>query len=693
MAQVDPAKIRNVAVVGHRGSGKTSLVEAILHTAGVKNRLGSVVDGTTAMDHDEDEIKRQMSISAGLAHAEWDKRKINLVDTPGEASFISEAMAALTVVEGSLIVVNAVSKVEVQTERVWRRAEQLGVARLVAVNMLDRERADFDEVMIALTDRFGDGVVAVGLPIGSEQGFHGIVDLAHMKAYTYADTSGRGAEIPIPEDMLAAVESARETFVERVAESSDELIEKFLEGEEITLEEVLAALKSGVAEGRLSPVVPVSATKNIGTDDLLRMVEFALPSPSRAGSRTVPLADGSGETEVAADSAEPAALVIFKTISDQFSGRINFTKIVSGHIASDTQLLNPRTGDKERTGNILTVVGKDTKGAEEAGAGDIVALAKLKDTSTGDTLTDPARAVRFPAVEFPPPAISFAITAKIKGEEEKVSNALRRLGEEDPAMQFRYDAQTHEMIIAGTSQVHVEVILDKMKRRFGVEVDLHPPRVPYLETIRKASKAQGRHKKQTGGRGQFGDCWIEIEPLPRGGGFEFEDAIVGGSIPRGFIPAVEKGIVETMERGVIAGYTVVDVKVRLFDGSYHSVDSSEMAFKIAGSLAFNKAMEGAAPVLLEPVMNVEVIAPEGNMGDIMGDLSSRRGRPQGSESMGEMHAIRAQVPLAEMLTYAPQLRSMTGGRGSYTMEIDHYEEVPAHLTEKIVEEAKAAQEE
>lgn len=693
MAQVDPAKIRNVAVVGHRGSGKTSLVEAILHTAGVKNRLGSVVDGTTTMDHDEDEIKRQMTISAGLAHVEWDKRKINLVDTPGEASFISEAMATLTVVEGALMVVNAVSKVEVQTERVWRRAEQIGVARLVAVNMLDRERADYGEVLTALADRFGDGVVAVGLPIGSEHGFSGVVDVAYMKAYTYADASGKGSEIPIPDDMTEAVEAARETFVERVAESSDELIEKYLEGEELTLDELLAALKDGVAEGRLSPVVPVSATKNIGIDALLRMIEFALPSPARAGARMVPAADGEGEVEVAADPAAPAALMVFKTISDQFSGRINLAKIFSGHIASDSQLLNPRTGDKERTGNILTMVGKDTKGIDEAGAGDIVALAKLKDTATGDTLTDPARAVVFPPVEFPPPAISFAITAKAKGEEEKVSNALRRLGEEDPAMQFRFDTQTHEMIIAGTSQVHVEVILDKMKRRFGVEVDLHPPRVPYMETIRKPSKAQGRHKKQTGGRGQFGDCWIEIEPLPRGEGFLFEDAIVGGSIPRGFIPAVEKGIVETMERGVIAGYPVVDVKVRLFDGSYHTVDSSEMAFKIAGSLAFNKAMEGAAPVLLEPVMNVEVIAPEENMGDIMGDLSSRRGRPQGSESMGEMHAIRAQVPLAEMLTYAPQLRSMTGGRGSYTMDLDHYEEVPAHLTEKIVEEAKAAKEE
>ncbi|HZJ02358.1 MAG TPA: elongation factor G [Thermoleophilia bacterium] len=690
MAQVDPAKIRNVAVVGHRGSGKTSLVEAILYTAGAKNRLGSVVDGTTTLDHDEDEIKRQMSISAAMAHVEWDKRKINLVDTPGEASFINEAMATLTVVEGALIVVNAVAKVEVQTERLWRRALDLGVARLVAVNMMDRERADFEEVLTALADRFGDGVVPVALPIGKEQSFSGLVDLVHMKAYTYADSSGKAKEIPIPAELLEAATTARELLVERVAESADSLIEKFLEGEELTLEEILEALKAGAIEGRLSPVIPVSATKNIGIDRLLDMVEFGLPSPARVGARRVPLADGSGDVEVSPDPNGPAALFVFKTISDQFSGRINLAKVLSGHIASDSHLVNPRTGDKERTGNILTMQGKESKGIEEASAGDIIALGKLKDTSTGDTLADASLAVRLPSFEFPPPAISFAITAKTKGEEEKVANALKRLGDEDPAMQFRFDAQTHEMIIAGTSQMHVEVLLDKMKRRFGAEVDLHPPSVPYRETIRKTSTAQGRHKKQTGGRGQFGDCWIEIQPLPRGGGFEFEDAIVGGSIPRGFIPAVEKGVIETMDRGVIAGYSVVDVKVKLFDGSYHTVDSSEMAFKIAGSLAFAKAMEGAAPVLLEPVMNVEVIVPEANMGDIMGDLSSRRGRPQGSESMGEMHAIRAQVPLAEMLTYAPQLRSMTGGRGSYTMELDHYDEVPAHLTEKIVEDAKAA---
>lgn len=689
MALSDPAKIRNISVVGHRGAGKTSLIEALLFTAGVKNRLGAVVDGTTVMDHDEDEIKRQMTISAGLAHLDWAGAKLNLLDTPGEASFINEALGTLSVVEGVLMVVNAVTKVEVQTERVWKRAVDMGVSRVVAANMMDRERAYFGEALAALQARFGDGVVALGLPIGEEAGFHGVVDLLAMKAYVYSGGAGKGAEQPIPDELQAAAEEAREKLVDRVAEADDALLEKYLEGSELTQAEITSALQAAVAAGTVSPVLPVSATKNIGIDRLLEMA-LSVPSPAARGARTV-LAGTSGtdEVELPVDIAGSPALFVFKTIYDQFSGRVNLARIFSGKIATDSQLLNVRTAEKERTGNILLMTGKETKAIEEAGAGDIVALAKLKDTGTGDTLCDPAHPVRLPRYEFPPPAISFAITPKTRGDEEKVSNGLRRLGEEDPAMELRFDPQTKEMIISGTSQVHVEVILDKLKRRFGVEVELHPPQVPYRETIRKKATAQGRHKKQTGGRGQFGDCWIEVEPLPRSEGYQFEDAIFGGAIPRNFIPAVEKGIVEAMEHGVIAGFPVVDVKVKLFDGSYHNVDSSELAFKLAGGLAWNKAMQDASPVLLEPVMNVEVIAPEESMGDIMGDLSSRRGRPQGSESMGEMQVIRAQVPLAEMLSYAPQLRSMTAGRGSFTLEFDHYEEVPALLTEKIVAEAKA----
>ena len=689
MALVDPGKIRNVAVVGHRGAGKTSLVEALLFTAGAKNRLGTVMDGTTTMDHDEDEIKRQMTISAGLAHAEWARHKVNLVDTPGEASFITEALGTLPVVEAALVVVNAVTKVEVQTERLWKRARDMGVARITAVNMMDRERAYFGEAMEALKARFGGEAVAVALPIGEETGFKGVVDLIAGKAYTYSGTTGKGTEGPIPDDLKDAAAEAREALVDRVAESDDALLEKYLEGNELTQDEVAAALAGAIRSGAVCPVMPVCSTKNIGVDRLLELL-LAGPSPADVPERTaLEGSSGTGETKLATDADAPAALFVFKTIYDQFSGRVNLARVFSGKIATDSQLVNSRTGEKERTGNILLMQGKETKAIEEAGAGDIVALAKLKDTGTGDTLSDPARLVRFPRFEFPPPAISFAITPKTRGDEEKVSNGLRRLAEEDPAMELRFDSQTKEMLISGTSQVHVEVILDKLKRRFGVEVELHPPQVPYRETIRKKANAQGRHKKQTGGRGQFGDCWIEVEPRPRGEGYEFEDAIFGGSIPRNFIPAVEKGVVEAMEQGVVAGYPVVDVKVKLYDGSYHTVDSSELAFKLAGSLAWNKAMTEAMPVLLEPVMNVEVTAPEENMGDIMGDLSSRRGRPQGSESMGEMHVIRAQVPLAEMLTYAPQLRSMTGGRGSFTLEFDHYEEVPSHLTEKIVADAKA----
>jgi elongation factor G len=689
MALVDPAKIRNVAVVGHRGAGKTSLVEALLFTSGAKSRLGTVTDGTTATDHDEDEIKRQMTISAALAHADWAGYKVNLIDTPGEASFINESLASLPVVETALVVVNAVTKVEVQTERMWKRAKELGISRVIAVNMMDRERAYFNEALTAIRGRFGDEPIAIALPIGEEGNFRGLVDVLNMKAYAYSGGAVKATEGPIPADLQDAADEAHEKLVDRVAEADDALLEKYLEGTELTGDEIKQALRAAIAAGTFTPVLPVCATKNIGFDRLLEVL-LSAPSPLDGGQKTaLEGTAGTAEVKLATDAKAPAVLFVFKTIYDQFSGRVNVARVFSGKIATDSVLINARTGEKERTGNILLMQGKETKAIEDAGAGDIVALAKLKETGTGDTLSDPAHPAHLARYEFPPAAISFAITPKNRGEEEKVSNGLRRLGEEDPAMELRFDPQTHEMIISGTSQVHVEVILDKLKRRFGVEVELHPPQVPYRETIRKKSIAQGRHKKQTGGRGQFGDCWIEVEPLARSEGYKFEDAIFGGSIPRNFIPAVEKGIIEAMEHGVIAGYPVVDVKVKLTDGSYHAVDSSELAFKLAGGLAWNKAMTEAMPVLLEPVVNVEVTAPEENMGDIMGDLSSRRGRPQGSETVGEMHVIKAQVPLAEMLTYAAQLRSMTAGRGSFTLEFDHYEDVPAHLVEKIVADVKA----
>ncbi|OFW66203.1 MAG: hypothetical protein A2Y74_08075, partial [Actinobacteria bacterium RBG_13_63_9] len=498
------------------GAGKTSLVEAILYSAGAKNRLGSVMEGTTTLDHDEDEIKRQMSISAGLAHIDWASHKVNLIDTPGEASFISEALGALPVVEVALVVVNAVTKVEVQTERVWRRSKDLGVSRVVAVNMMDRERADFAEVLDTLRKRFGDEVVAIALPMGEEAGFKGVVDLIAMKAYSYPGTPVKGTEGAIPGDMQESAAKAREALIDRVAESDDALLEKYLDGQELSREEITSALRTALASGSVTPVVPVAATKNIGTDRLLEVL-VAGPSPLDRGERQVLKgASGTEEAKLKADAGAPTAVFVFKTIYDQFSGRVNLVRILSGKMATDTQLLNARANEKERTGNILLMQGKETKAIEEATAGDIVALAKLKEASTGDTLCDPAHIVRFPKYEFSPPAISFAITPKTRGDEEKVSNGLKRLGEEDPAMELRFDPQTKEMLISGTSQVHVEVILDKLKRRFGVEVELHPPQVPYRETIRKKATAQGRHKKQTGGRGQFGDCWIEVEPRPRG---------------------------------------------------------------------------------------------------------------------------------------------------------------------------------
>ena len=513
MALVDPAKIRNVAVVGHRGAGKTSLVEALLFTSGAKSRLGTVTDGTTATDHDEDEIKRQMTISAALAHADWAGHKVNLIDTPGEASFINESLASLPVVETALVVVNAVTKVEVQTERMWKRAKELGISRVIAVNMMDRERAYFGEALAAIQGRFGDEAIAIALPIGEEGNFRGLVDVLNMKAYTYAGGAAKATEGPIPADLQDAADEAREKLVDRVAEADDALLEKYLEGTELTDDEIKQALRAAIAAGTFTPVLPVCATKNIGLDRLLEVL-LSAPSPLDGGEKTaLEGTAGTAEVKLATDAKAPAVLFVFKTIYDQFSGRVNVARIFSGKIATDSVLVNARTGEKERTGNILLMQGKETKAVEEAGAGDIVALAKLKETGTGDTLSDPAHPSHLARYEFPPAAISFAITPKNRGEEEKVSNGLRRLGEEDPAMELRFDPQTHEMIISGTSQVHVEVILDKLKRRFGVEVELHPPQVPYRETIRKKAIAQGRHKKQTGGRGQFGDCWIEVEPL------------------------------------------------------------------------------------------------------------------------------------------------------------------------------------
>ena len=668
-------RIRNVALVGHRGSGKTSLHEALLFGAGAVNRLGSVVDGTTVSDADPDEKARQMSISATLSSFEWQQRKVNLIDTPGDSSFIADALGALRVCESAVFVVNAVMGVEVHTNRLWQRAAELDLARLVFVNMLDRERADFFRTLESLKSAFGQHVVATEIPIGSEHEVSGVIDLVDMKAFAY-DGAGREncKEIPIPDELQGRAQEYREKLMDEVSETSDALMERYLEGEEISHQEIVTALKDGTNHGALFPVTCGVVTRNLGTNRLLDAIVEDLPSPVKHGGLQV------GEVALEPVDDKELFAYVFKTRADPFAGRINLFRVYQGVMKQDSQVLNTRTHNKERIGQLVTFEGGHTGHTEAFGPGDIGAVAKLKETKAGDWLAARDEPIEMPSIKLPAPVMAFAIEPKSKGDEDKVFTALRRLQEEDPTIDLHRDPQTGEQIVAGLSQVHVEVIVERLKERFGAEVTLKPPRVPYQETIRGPAKAHGRHKKQTGGRGQFGDCHIEIEPLEPGEGFEFVNAIKGGVIPSGFIPAVEKGVQEAMQEGVVAGYPVKDVRVRLYDGSYHTVDSSEMAFKVAGSLAMKQALEQASPVLLEPIMLVTVNAPEDSVGDVIGDLNSRRGRPLGMEPVGAgMTDIKAEVPMSEMLAYAPDLRSITGGQGEFTMEFERYEEVPGHL--------------
>jgi elongation factor G len=685
MHQAD--RIRNVALVGHRGSGKTSLNEALLYQAGVVNRLGSVTEGSTASDADTDEQARQMSISASLSSFEWQERKINLIDTPGEPSFVADALGVMRVCESAIFVVNAVMGVEVTTTRLWQRAEELDLARMVFVNMLDRERADFFRTLDGLKAAFGAHVVATEIPIGDEHEVRGVIDLVDMKAYEY-DISDAPAtrdnckEIPIPDEQLAQAEEYREKLMDEVAEVHEDLMERYLDGEPISHEEIVDALKDGTNHGDIFPVVCGVATRNLATNRLLDAIVEDLPSPVKHGGLELP------EVTLTPDPDAELFAYVFKTKADPFAGRINFFRVYQGVMRPDNQVLNTRAHAKERIGTLLVPGGKDSGHADSFGPGDIGAVAKLKETRAGDWLAARDEPIAMPRIQLPQPVMAFAIEAKAKGDEDKVFTSLRRLQEEDPTIDLHRDMQTGDQIVAGLSQVHVEVIVDRLKERFGAEVTLKPPRVPYQETIRKPAKAHGRHKKQTGGRGQFGDCHIEIEPLD-GSGFEFVNAIKGGVIPHSFIPAVEKGCVEAMQHGAVAGYPVKGVRVRVHDGSYHSVDSSEMAFKMAGSIAMKQALEQAGAVLLEPIMLVTLSVPEDAVGDVIGDLNSRRGRPQGMEpELGGMTEVKAEVPMAEMLTYAPDLRSLTGGRGDYTMEFLRYEEVPAHLAQKVVDHAR-----
>jgi elongation factor G len=679
-------RIRNVALVGHRGSGKTSLHEALLFEAGAIGRIGTVADGNTVSDRDPDEQARRMSIAATLSSCEWHERKINLLDTPGEPSFVADALGALRVCEAAVFVVNAVMGVEVSTSRLWERAAELDIARMLFVNMLDRERADFYRALEQLKRAFGPHAVATEIPIGAEHEIEGVIDLVDMKAFRAQSTPERGAaeEIPIPAELQELAAEYREKLMDEVCEVSDTLMERYLEGEQISHQEIVDALKEGTNHGRIFPVVCGVATRNLGTTRLLDAIVEDLPSPVKHGAFTV------GEVQLAPVEDEPLYAFAFKTRADQFAGRINLIRVYQGVMRADSQVLNNHSHAKERIGQLLRYEGKEAVHVQELGPGDIGAVAKLKETRAGDWLAARDEPIEMPRLKLPAPVMAFAVAPKSRGDEDKVLASLHRLQEEDPTIELRRDQQTGEQIVAGLSQVHVEVIVERLRERFGVEVSLAPPRVPYRETIRQAAAARGRHKKQSGGRGQFGDCEIEIEPISgiaASNGFEFVDQIKGGVIPHSFIPAVEKGVREAMAAGVLGGYPVTGVRVRLIDGSHHSVDSSEIAFKLAGAHAMKQALHEADPALLEPVMRVTVSVPEACVGDVIGDLNSRRGRPQGMEPAGAMTEIRAEVPMAEMLDYAPDLRSITAGQGDYTLELLRYEEVPAHLAQKIVEQA------
>jgi elongation factor G len=680
--------IRNICMVGHGAAGKTSLTSAILFDSGAINRLGRVEDGNTVTDWDDEEIERKVSINCALAHCEWNKKKVNILDTPGYRPFLAETQLAVRAADAAVVLIDAVAGVEVQTEKVWEFASEYSLPAIIVINKLDRDNASSERSLASLEESFGRGAVPLQIPMGGEKDFEGVISLVANKAYRYArDGSGKFQEEEVPAEYKDELASKREKLIEMIAEGSDALMEKFFAEGTLDQADMVEGLKAGILQRTIFPVFYSSATLNIGIPQILDAVTDLLPSPATVAKAKGTDPESNQPVERAISSKEPYAAYVFKTIADPFAGRISLIKLYSGIMRSDSTYNNQTKGKSEKLGPLQVPQGKSMIPVGEVHAGDFFAVTKLKETTTGDTLCDPAKPIAFASVEIPEPSITFAIEPKSRGDEDKISNALARIIEEDAAIKYTRDPQTKQLLLSGSGQLHVEVTVAKLRKRYGVEVILKTPKVPYRETIRGKADVQGRHKKQTGGHGQFGDCWIKMEPLPRGGGFEFVDEIFGGAIPRNFIPAVEKGIVESAARGFLAGNPVVDFKVILYDGSYHPVDSSEMAFKIAGSLAFKKAMEEANPVLLEPIMNVEIYAPQEYAGALTGDLSSRRGRLQGMDIKRDTQIIKAQVPMSEMVSYAPILTSVTGGRGTYHMEFSHYDEVPAHIGQKIIEEA------
>ncbi|GAB7027525.1 elongation factor G [Geotalea toluenoxydans] len=692
MGKYDTAKLRNLGIVAHGGAGKTSLTEAILFNAGMIDRLGRVDDGTSTMDFEPEEIKRKITISSSLNHCEWNGYSIHIVDTPGYGNFIADTRSCMRALGGAVLILSAISGVKVQTEEVWEWADEFEIPRIAFVNKMDRERASFFRAIDDMEKVLGVKGVAIQLPMGAEDNFSGVIDLVKMKAYRYEkDLSGKFTEGEIPAEYLDEAKRLREQMVETVAEAYDSLTEKYLEAGELTEEEIIDGLRVGTLRYTFTPVLCGSAVMNIGIGQLLDYICNCLPSPLDRGSIVGTNPKTGDVVERSPDENEPFSALVFKTTSDPYTGKITVFRVYSGTLNSDSAVFNSTRDCTERIGQIYELEGKKQKPIKQAVAGDIVAVSKLKDTLTGDTLCDPDKPIVYEPAKPLQPVISYAILPKTKNDEDKIHGALQRLMEEDQTLEVHRDEKTRELVISGMGQVHLEVTVEKLKRKFSVDVELKTPKVPYLETFKGTAKVQGKYKKQSGGRGQYGDCWVEFSPLPRGEGFLFEDKIVGGVVPRQYIPAVEKGIFEASQEGFLAGYPLVDFKAALYDGSFHTVDSSEMAFKVAGSLALKKAMETAKPVLLEPIMNMKITVPEETMGDVIGDLNSRRGKVVGVEPKANSQIIRAVVPMSEVLAYSSDLRSMTSDRGLFTTEFSHYEEVPGHLAQKIISESAANQ--
>jgi elongation factor G len=688
------ADIRNVGLIGHGAVGKTSVAEAMVFTSGVSDRLGKVGDSSSFFDYDPEEVKRGYSLNASLAFLEWDKKKINVIDSPGSGNFIGDTFAALRVIDGSVYVVSADTGLQYFTEKFWREANDFEVRPLVFINKIDHERADLDNAVSSIQKKLKNNPVLVQLPVGSNENTKGIVDLIGNVCYLYdKEGNGIGKESPIPEDMADEVESARAELIESVAECDEDLLEKYFEEGSLSDEELVSGLKKAIDGGDLIPVFCGSATLNIGIDLLMQGIVNYVPSPDQRPPIIAKSLNDDSEVIVTPGMDAPFCGLVFKTIADPYAGKLTIFRVFSGTINSDSSTFNSSKNVTERIGSLFAIQGKNQDQVNELVAGDFATVAKLKETETSDTLCNQDFQAQFDSINFPTPILSRAVVPKTRADEEKISGSLHRLTDEDKTLQVERNSQTHELLVSGLGQVHLDVILDKLKRRFGVEVDVKSPKIPYRETIRGKTKIQGKYKKQSGGRGQFGDTWLEIEPLTKGSGFEFVDKIVGGAIPKTYIPAVEKGIAGAMEEGVLAHFPMVDIKVTLYDGSFHAVDSSEMAFKIAGSMGFKKGVMDCKPILLEPIMTMEVVVPSECVGDVMGDLNSKRGKILGIDAEEETQVIRVEVPMASVLNYAPDITSLTGGRGIFTMEFSHYYDVPEHLTGKIVEQAQKTYEE